>query len=161
MKSFKKMIAVLLIMMIGLLPVSGLAENGFDALKNLLDTPQTDITLVEGYSITNDPDADTSDGVLALITYGDESNMVMISGINGSGKFEIRMYNNPNLVQMLYYSYIISANYSKIQRKMNAGAQFSILVTYGEDGVIIITDEAKANEFKETIISATEQLANQ
>lgn len=160
MKSVKKLIAVFLIVTITLVPLAGLAENAFEALKTLMDTPQADITLASGYSIFSDPDKDTSNGVLCMIMFGDDSNMIMISGINGSGKYEIRMYSDLSLVQMLYYSYIVSADYSKIQNKMTAGAQYSILVTYGEDGVIIITDAQKAAEFRDTIVSATEQLAN-
>lgn len=161
MKSVKKLIAVLLIVTITLVPLAGLAENAFDALKNLVDTPQTDITLASGYSIFNDPDSDTSDGVLCMIMFGDESNVMMISGINGSGKYEIRMYSDLSLIQMLYYSFVVSSNYSKIQSKLKSGAQYTILVTYGEDGVILITDAQKAAEFRDTFVSATEQLANQ
>ena len=87
--------------------------------------------------------------------------IILLTGINGSGKYEIRMYSDLSLIQMLYYSFVVSSNYSKIQSKLKSGAQYSILVTYGEDGVILITDAQKAAEFRDTIVSATEQLANQ
>jgi len=156
----KKMIAILLIMSISILPAVGLAGNAFDTLKELLDKPATDIKLPEGFSITNEPDADTSDGILAMLSYRDDGNSVMISGINGEGKFEIRMYSNLTIAQILYYSYIVSANYAKVQNQMPAGARFSILVSYGEEGMIFINDEAKADQFRETIVSAVEKLAN-
>ena len=91
MKTFRKAIAVLLLMSVILLPASGLA-SGFDTLKTLVEMEFSDtIPAPEGYSIYNDVESETDNGVLCVIIFGDESNSIMISGINGNGKYEIAL----------------------------------------------------------------------
>lgn len=162
MKSFKKAIAVLLIMAIAILPVSALGEAAIDALKKLMEAkPTDDVPAAVGYSIYNEVDSETSKDVLCLIVFKDDENMITLSGINGKGQYEIAMYSNLNLIQMLYYSYMISASYDSVQRKLSGDASLMILCTYGDNGVIIVTDSAKAREFKDTILEAIKALANQ
>ena len=162
MKSFRKLISVLLILAIAILPVTALADTGIDSVKRIMSqNPTDDISAPKGTSIYNDVTSETSKGVLCLITFKDDSNMITVSGINGNGKYEIAMYSDLSLVQMLYYSFMISNSYRSIQKLMPSGESFMILVTYGEDGVIIIMDESKADEFRDTILKAVESLANQ
>ena len=163
MKTMRKVIAILLLMSIALLPVAGLGEAGFEFLKLLMEKPLSDdvtVPLATGKSITSDVKEDTSHGVLCTIMFSDEGNTIMISGINDGGKYEIVLYSDLSMVQMLYYSYLVSKAYSEIQSMMPSGEIYSILVSYGDD-VVFINDASKAEQFAQTIMDTVKELANQ
>ena len=164
MKMIRKTAAILLLAAIAILPAAGLGEGGFEMLKLMMEVPLSDgIELAEGYSIENDVTADTSDGVLCMIMFGD-NNMITISGINSKNKYEIEMFSNLTMVQMLYYSYIVSSMYSVVDSARTGSGPYMILVTYGEgddSGTIFISNESEATKFAETIMDAVKTLAGQ
>ena len=161
MKSFKRSLALLLMLAIALLPVAGLGEAAIDAMKTLIEVPQVEsLPAAVGTSIYSEVDSDTDKGCLCMLTMKEDSYSAIISGINSDNKYEVRMYMDLNLVQVLYYAYIISGNYSSIQAKLPSGAQFSMVFMYGEDGVLFITDADKAQEFNQMIITTISELAN-
>ena len=165
MKLFRKSLAVLLLVTVLALPAAGLCEGaGFETLKALLETPaSSSIPVPEGTSLFDDVDDETDDGILALFMFGDTENesSIIISGINGNGKYEMRFYSGLNVMQMLYYSYVVSTGYSTVQSGLPGGAQYSILISYGEDQIILITDQEKADTFAESVITSIQQLVGQ
>jgi len=162
MKAFKKGLALLLLLSVVLLPAVGLGEAAIDAVKTLIEVQQVEsVPTATGSSIYSEVDADTDKGCLCMLTMKDDGNMILVSGINSDNKYEVRMYSDLSPVQIISYSYLISANYASIQAKLPSGAQFSMIFSYGEDGLIFITDANKAQEFNEMILSAISELANQ
>ncbi len=65
--------------------------------------------------------------------------------------YEAVSYTDLNLEHMLYYAYIISSNYETIQDQLPFGMTFLIVVKYGDNGLIMINDENKAEEFTESV----------
>ena len=70
MKTFKRAIALLLLMTVVMLPVTGLCDTGFDTLKMLMELETDAVPLATGTSIYGDVDEDTSRGVLSMIMFG-------------------------------------------------------------------------------------------
>ena len=158
MKTFKRAIALLLLITVVMLPVTGLCDTGFETLKMLMELETDAVPPATGTSIYGDVDEDTSRGVLSMIMFGEDSMSIMNSGINANNKYEIVMYNDLSIVQMLYYCYLISSVYSLVQAGVPAGESFIIFVSYGDD-MILISDETKAKDFAETVMSTISSLA--
>ena len=162
MRKFRKVLALLLLVSVALLPVTGLA-SGFDTLKSLIELPiSDDVKPAEGFSIYDDVDADTSKGVLCMVMYGEngEDSSMIISGINDNGKFEVRMYSDLDFLHTVYYSYLVSKSYNLIQAGLPSGASYFITITLSEDNTIFITDASEASEFADKIQSTIADLAN-
>ena len=168
MKHFMKMIAVLLMAAL-LLPAAGLGEEGgeqvnaLDTLRVLMEMEISEgIQPVQGESVYDEVTEDTDPGVVCLIIFGegedDSNNSILISGINGQGQYEIRMYSDLDLSHMIYYTYLANAAYNMIQGELPAGAAYSIMISYGEgeNDVVLVDSEEKAVSMTETLREAIE-----
>ena len=168
MKLFRKTIAVLLMAAL-LLPAAGLGEEGGEKV-NALDTLHVlmemeineSIQPVQGVSVYDEVTEDTDPGVFCVIIYGeggdDSNNSILISGINGQGQYEVRMYADLDLSHMIYYTYLANAAYDMIQGELQAGATYSIVITYGEgeNDVVLVDSEEKAQSMTQTLREAIE-----
>lgn len=164
MRHFRKMIAVLLLAAVALLPVSGLGEetvNAFDTLRVLMEMEFDEgLPPAQGESIYTEVDDETAQQLLCTIVYGEDESksFMMVSGINGEGKYEIRTYSNLTPVQLFYYTYLVCRGYSFVKSELPAGGAFSVVISLaGEDeNVILIDDEEKAQIMAETVREALE-----
>ena len=164
MRHFRKIIAVLLLAAVALLPVSGLGEetvNAFDTLRVLMEMEFDEgLPPAQGESIYTEVDDDTAQGLLCTIVYGDEENasVMMIAGINGEGKYEMRTYSDLTSIQLFYYSYLVCRGYSFVKSEMPAGEDYSVIISFGseDDDIILIDSEDKAEAIAETIRNALE-----
>ena len=162
MRNPRKVLALLLLVSVTLLPVAGLAA-GFDVLKTLIEMPVSeDMKPAEGLSTYSDVSADTSQGVLCIVTYGENGNdsSMMISGINDDGKYEIRMYSDLDFMQIIYYSYLVSKSYSLVQEGLPSGEKYLIIVSLGEDNSFTIGNVNESALFADTVQNSITDLSN-
>ena len=164
MKLFRKMIAVLLLAAVALLPAAGLGEetiNAFDTLRVLMEMEFDEgLPPAQGESIYTEVDDDTAQGLLCTIVYGEDEkdSVMMISGINGEGKYEIRTYSDLTPVQLLYYTYLVCRGYSFVKSELPADADYSVVIALGEEeeNIIVINSEENAEAMAETVREALE-----
>ena len=83
---------------------------------------------------------------------------IINSAINDNYEYEAVRYNNLTTEQMLYYAYIITANYSTIQDKLPAGETFSVVVKSG-DNLLLINDTETARAFADHVAETVAKLA--
>ena len=163
MRHIRKIIAVLLLAAM-LLPVTGLGEetvNAFDTLRVLMEMEFDEgLPPAQGESIYSEVDDDTDQGLLCTIVYGEEENssVMMIAGINGEGKYEMRTYSDLTSLQLFYYTYLVCRGYSFVKGEMPAGTNYSVIISFGadDDSIALIDSEEKAEMMAETIREALE-----
>ena len=164
MELFRKMIAVLLLAAVALLPAAGLGEetiNAFDTLRVLMEMEFDEgLPPAQGESIYTEVDDDTVQGLLCTIVYGEDEkdSVMMISGINGEGKYEIRTYSDLTPVQLFYYTYLVCRGYSFVKSELPADADYSVVIALGEEeeNIIVINSEENAEAMAETVREALE-----
>ena len=164
MKLFRKMIAVLLLAAVALLPAAGLGEetiNAFDTLRVLMEMEFDEgLPPAQGESMYTEVDDDTAQGLLCTIVYGEDEkdSVMMISGINGEGKYEIRTYSDLTPVQLFYYTYLVCRGYSFVKSELPADADYSVVIALGEEeeNIIVINSEENAEAMAETVREALE-----
>jgi len=117
----------------------------------------------------------TPDGILCQILFENKQNSkrkdvkdqdgnpvqeykIINSAINSNYEYEAVRYSNLTTEQMLYYAYLLSANYSDIQDKLPAGETFSLVIKYGEN-LLLINDKESAKDFSAHVIDAVAKLA--
>ena len=117
----------------------------------------------------------TPDGILCQILFENKQNSkrkdvkdqdgnpvqeykIINSAINSNYEYEAVRYSNLTTEQMLYYAYLLSANYSDIQGKLPAGETFSLVIKYGEN-LLLINDKESAEDFSAHVIDAVAKLA--
>lgn len=195
MKSFRKALAILLLMAL-LLPVAGLGESeteqdteletetetetvsAFETLRTLMEDPQSaDIPVVQGQSFQAELTDKTPDGILCQILFENKLDQrkkeikdengnpiqdfkIINSAVNSEEKYEAVRYAGLTMEQMLYYAYLISANYSTIQALLPYGETFSIVVKFGEN-ILVVNDAENAAELTKTVIDAVTAFAGQ
>ena len=164
MKLFRKMIAVLLLAAVALLPAAGLGEetiNAFDTLRVLMEMEFDEgLPPAQGESMYTEVDDDTAQGLLCTIVYGEDEkdSVMMISGINGEGKYEIRTYSDLTPVQLFYYTYLVCRGYSFVKSELPADSDYSVVIALGEEeeNIIVINSEENAEAMAETVREALE-----
>ena len=162
MKLFRKMTAILLLAAVALLPAAGLGEgtvNAFDTLRVLMEAEfDEELPVAQGDSIYTEVDEDTSRGLLCRIVYGsgNTDSSIMISGINGDGRYEIRTYSGLSGTQILYIIYLICKDYSFVRTEVPADAQYTIEISLGEgeENTAMIDSEEKAEAMTRDIREA-------
>ena len=164
MRHFRKIIAMLLLAAVALLPVSGLGEetvNAFDTLRVLMEMEFDEgLPPAQGESIYTEADDETAQGLLCTIVYGEDESksFMMVSGLNGEGKYEIRTYSALTPVQLFYYTYLVCRGYSFVKSELPEGGQFSVVISLSGDdeNVILIDNEENAQLMAETVREALE-----